>query len=111
MVSVAPGVAGVTPWEGEPAVYFSHDASLTETGEWYYNFEYGIERERGLDWKEDLYNPFVLTYSLDNAPSAVLICATQPGDATDASAMRRKEIARRKALLRQAPKPNSLVQR
>jgi predicted glycogen debranching enzyme len=30
-----------------------------EDGDWYRNFEYDAERERGLDFSEDLFNPLV----------------------------------------------------
>ena len=33
-------------------------------GRWYMNFEYRIERERGLDFEEDLYQPFILHFQL-----------------------------------------------
>jgi predicted glycogen debranching enzyme len=112
MVHSAPGVVSVAPWPDAPAVCFSHDASsLTETGDWYYNFEYTAERERGLDWTEDLYSPLVLNYYLDSAPDAVLIASTQPCDPSDAAGLRRREIARRKSLMRRAPVTNAFVQR
>ena len=36
-----------------------------KTGDWYRNFEYDAERERGLDFSEDLFNPLVLRFDLD----------------------------------------------
>lgn len=55
--------ATVKPYEDLPALHFEHDAeSLEVTGEWFYNFEYEQERQRGFDYREDLFNPFVLRF-------------------------------------------------
>ena len=49
-----------------PELYFAHDAARSSrrpaTGT--DNFEYDVERERGLDYQEDLFNPFVLRFDL-----------------------------------------------
>ncbi len=59
------GITSVQPYPDLPALYFSHDsASIFATGYWYHNFEYSIERERGLDYTEDLFNPFAITFDL-----------------------------------------------
>ena len=50
----------MTPYHGLPTLYLAHNAmELQRTGDWYRNFEYDAERERGLDFVEDLFNPFV----------------------------------------------------
>jgi len=36
---------------------FSDRAEYHQRGEWYYNFEYDREKERGLAWQEDNYSP------------------------------------------------------
>ncbi|MBI3949349.1 MAG: glycogen debranching enzyme N-terminal domain-containing protein [Acidobacteria bacterium] len=57
------GSATVSPHEGLPALHFAHDADeLDATGYWHRNFEYAIERERGLDFVEDLFSPFALKF-------------------------------------------------
>src|SRR5919108_3033209 len=53
------GLASVAPYPGLPALYFGHNAQeLIKEAHWYRNFEYSVERERGLDFREDLFNPF-----------------------------------------------------
>src|SRR5205085_4697386 len=62
-VQRGPGLATVAPYRGLPALHFAHDASeLEPSGDWYNNFEYDMERERGLDFQEDLFNPFVARF-------------------------------------------------
>jgi predicted glycogen debranching enzyme len=52
------GIASVTPYTGLPTLYLAHDArEIDTTGYWYRNFELETERERGLDFKEDLFAP------------------------------------------------------
>ena len=60
-VDEKPGLAAMTPYHELPTLYLAHNAmELQRTGDWYRNFEYDAERERGLDFVEDLFNPFVL---------------------------------------------------
>lgn len=48
----------ITPYQGLPTLYLAHNASFVENaGYWYKNLEYDAERERGLDYAEDLFNP------------------------------------------------------
>src|SRR5689334_1569427 len=55
------GMASITPYQGLPTLHLAHNATdLKKTGDWYRNFEYDAERERGLDFQEDLFNPLVL---------------------------------------------------
>ncbi len=93
------------PYPGLPALYLAHPAAAAvEPGDgWYLNFEYDIERERGLDFSEDLFNPMVLRLSLTPNAAAPLIASTVPHDADEAAAMRAHEIARRTAIVAAAP--------
>src|SRR5216683_426160 len=67
-VEVLDGVASVTPYAGLPTLYLAHNAKQLEEGSgWYRNFEYDAERERGLDFVEDLFNPLVLHFDLSSS--------------------------------------------
>lgn len=39
-------------------------SSFTHSPDWYYRFEYEVERQRGLDFEEDLWTPGVFNFSL-----------------------------------------------
>jgi glycogen debranching enzyme len=57
------GVIKLTPYAGMPPLYLFHDGATVGAGcGWYRNFEYDRERERGLEFREDLYNPAVFTF-------------------------------------------------
>jgi predicted glycogen debranching enzyme len=89
----------VTPYRSLPTLYFNHDgADLQTVGAWYYQFEYEEERKRGLDYREDLFCPFGLRFSLDSG-AANLIVSTEQRDPADLERYRKEECARRSALV------------
>ena len=109
-VTITAGRASIAPYPGLPTLYFSHDAvSVESTGAWYYNFEFDRERERGLDYQEDLFNPCVLTFDLGLRAGATIIASTEPREASGAPVLRRAEIERRAELARAAPSADPLV--
>lgn len=84
-----------------PSLYFSHLACDVEpAGYWYKNFEYAIERERGFDFREDLYQPFVLRGELKK--TTAVIVSTGARDASKAAYLEKAEIKRRNALVKTA---------
>ena len=109
-VATEPGVAVVAPYEGLPALYCAHDAEEIETaGSWYYNFEYDIERERGLDYREDLFNPFVVRFNLSHRHRATVIASTERREVAQAARLRHSEADRRAKLVQASPSEDSLV--
>ena len=108
-VATAPGRASVTPYQGLPTLHFAHNADTLEpSGNWYFNFEYAREQERGLDAHEDLFNPFVLRFRMDGG-TATVIASTEPRNTADAPALRKQEIARRKDIVKHAPSTDPLL--
>lgn len=106
-----PNLASVQPYAGLPALHFAHNAAqLGSQGYWYRNFLYRVERERGLDFQEDLFNPFVLSWNLSQTPCAQVIASTQQYDIRTADAVRNAEIIHRKKLAAASPVDDLLVQ-
>jgi predicted glycogen debranching enzyme len=98
------GLVTVAPYEGMPALYISHDGrEADESPYWYKNFEYREERERGLDFVEDLYSPFALKFDLDNRSQAAIIASTEPKDAFLASRYELAELERRLSVMHAGP--------
>jgi len=76
----------IQPYPALPRLYFSFcHAELTAVGEWYRNFVYPRERERGLDYLEDLFCPFALRFDF-NSPTPVRIVASTTSHRTAAEA-------------------------
>jgi predicted glycogen debranching enzyme len=63
------------PYAGVPAVAALTNGSYRHEPTWYRNFQYDAERERGLDFTEDLASPGSLAFDLDQG-DAVLVLAT-----------------------------------
>jgi predicted glycogen debranching enzyme len=73
------GILTLQPYAGLPKLYFAHDpAEVQVDGYWYRSFEYERERERGLDYHEDLFSPLVLTANIGADERFTLIASTSP---------------------------------
>ena len=91
----------VKPYTEMPPLYFAHNARTVEnTNVWYRNFEYAIEKERGFDFSEDLFQPFALKFDLSEA--AIVIASTDRENYTVAETFEINEIERRENLIEQA---------
>lgn len=68
------------PYEGMPAIYFqtSPPPIFSSSPDWYLNFEYIRERERGYEWREDLFTPGELTVPLERGKPVVLSASLLP---------------------------------
>jgi predicted glycogen debranching enzyme len=104
------GLASVRPYQDLPTLFFAHNAyQLGKTGVWYRNFIYDVERERGLDFTEDLFNPFVLSFDLLADGRASVIASTNEHDASKAAEYREAEVARRRKLMSPSLPEDSFV--
>jgi predicted glycogen debranching enzyme len=109
-VESAENSANFQPYTGLPRLYFAHDAiQLQKQGYWYRNFLYRMERERGLDFEEDLFNPFVLSWKLSKERGANVIASTQQRDIGQVAATRNAELQRRQRLAASSPVDDPLV--
>jgi predicted glycogen debranching enzyme len=88
----------IHPYSEFPSLFFAHNSELMEkTGFWYRNFEYAIEKERGFDYREDLFQPFALKFDLSKA--ATVIVSTEKQDPADAENFEKSEIERREKFI------------
>ncbi len=95
-VRQTPGAVWMRPYASLPTLYMAHNAPMFEAkGAWYRSFEYEAERERGLDFIEDLYQPCTLTYDLAKQPRVALAASTSACDIRQVEPMRERELARR----------------
>jgi predicted glycogen debranching enzyme len=109
-VAVEAGMASFSPYFGLPTLYLAHDArGIDPKGSWYRNFQYEAERERGLDFTEDLFNPCTLQFDLAAGPANV-IASTRRFDVAEVGAILAAELSRRKAAVAQAPDTDEVTQ-
>jgi len=99
-----PGLMAVTPYQALPTLYLAHNAvELQKTGDWYRNFEYDVERDRGLDFTEDLFNPCVLRFDLRARSQASVIASTERREVVRVIEYRQAEITRRRNAVVSSP--------
>lgn len=95
-------VVSIVPGGHAPVLYLTHsDADIVDTGFWYKNFEYAIEKERGFDAAEDLFQPFEMVFDLSSGP-AIISASTESQASIDFATLESAAIKRRKALLKKA---------
>ena len=91
----------VRPYASMPALYFAHNAvAVEDTGAWYRNFEYAIEKERGFDYTEDLFQPFALRFDLSR--QAFVVASTDGKSFPQVENLEKAEIERRENLVERA---------
>jgi predicted glycogen debranching enzyme len=109
-VQTESSLATVKPYADLPALHFAHNADeLDAHGYWYRNFEYEVERERGFDFTEDLFSPFVLKFDLSRRSVVSLIASTERCEISHADECRQAEIKRRRKIVESAPTSDELV--
>ena len=109
-VNIEDGLTTVAPYPDLPALHFAHDNCEIDTnGFWYRNFEYAVERERGLDYSEDLFSPFSATFDLKAQARAQIIASTERHDVRSADSFRNAEISRRAEIHGGSPNADELV--
>jgi predicted glycogen debranching enzyme len=106
-------VLSIQPYRDLPRLYFAHNTwSVQRTGDWYNNFEYAVERERGLDDHEDLFQPFLLRFSLGvESPATVVASTNEHRTAAEASLLENAERRRRETVRSRTPIPTPFFER
>jgi predicted glycogen debranching enzyme len=85
-------------YDGMPGLYLSMSAvRYRSTGYWYRQLEYLRELERGLDFREDLFNPAELRLELTEGVPVRLIAGTEPATVAEAAEWVAAERLRRGA--------------
>jgi predicted glycogen debranching enzyme len=107
-----PGLAAISPYLGLPTLHLAYGEALLEnSGHWYRNFQYEVERERGLDYSEDLFNPCVLRFDLAHSRHIAVIASTEKRNASQVLAYRQSELVRRQKNLSKSPVADTFVKR
>ncbi len=109
--SFANGTCKVKLYDGTPDIFMQlNDGFFQSAPDWYYNFNYELEKYRGLDYKEDLYTPGKFKVNLKEGDSYFIILSTQDVANRDAAALFSAEVQRRQNLVRAYGRDESLKQ-
>jgi predicted glycogen debranching enzyme len=107
--NISENLISMQPIAQMPPFYLSHNANgIEKSGYWYRNFEYAIEKERGFDFSEDLFQPFVLKFDLEN--TAIVIASTDPIDISRTESFETDECTRREAIVMRADAKDQFTQ-
>ena len=108
-INASSGMVEMRPDHDLPPIYFANNARTTDTtGYWYRDFVYAIEKERGFDYKEDLFQPFSLDFDLSQP--ATIIASTERTKAEDAEHYETGELERRERLIIRAGSADENIQ-
>ena len=103
------GVFRTLNYQGCPELFISVPrAKFTESQGWYYNFEYSVEQERGLEYKEDLYTHGKFSVELKKGDKLGIIVSTEDPTGRDAFKLFEKEMKRRVKITHAVPESESL---
>ncbi|MDQ2978223.1 MAG: amylo-alpha-1,6-glucosidase [Acidobacteriota bacterium] len=81
------------PYPGVPAIAVDATGEYTHDPVWYRNFLYAEERERGLDFLEDLASPGVFHFDLAAGPAVLLLSDDPDAPLPDSAVALREEWA------------------
>jgi predicted glycogen debranching enzyme len=110
-LQIEPGRVTVSPYQGCPNLCLAHSAAdVSREAAWYRNFEYTVEQERGLDYREDLFSPMAMSFDLSHNANATVVASTEARSADVAGRYRAEEVARRNAITSAAPSKEAFVQ-
>ena len=99
------------PFEHSPNIYIAvPDATYEHHPNWFVHYTYAEEKNRGLDYKEDLMNHGTLSVTLKKGQSVGIIVSTENPKGRDALKLMEQEISRKKALLIKEPDNQLLKQ-
>ena len=92
------------PYPEQPTAYLLASGACWEAApDWYYNFQYPREEERGLDHSEDLFTPGCLRLRLAPGATVGVLATTEPPTDRDPLALLAGEIGRRQQVKVRAP--------
>jgi predicted glycogen debranching enzyme len=95
--AVEEGHASFCPYDGVPTIHLHHNGVYSHRPEWYRSFEYPRERERGLEFQEDLFSPGEVAFDLVPETHALMIFGLD-AETPDVNRLREDERSRREKL-------------
>lgn len=100
----------IRPYDEPPELFVRLSGAHYRTGppQWYHDYEYDAERERGLDFREDLWTPGTLDVRLVPGREAWVLASTEDPAGRDPASLFETERRRRVGLLERAGLPAEL---
>jgi predicted glycogen debranching enzyme len=97
--------------DGELDLYIhTAGSSYQHMPRWFKNFNYAVEKYRGQDFTEDLFNHGIVSVELKKGDSIGIIVSTEDPTGRDAHDLLAKESLRRQLLLNEQPEDETVQQ-
>lgn len=98
-------------YEGNPDIFIHvPGADYKANPDWFYHFNYSVEKYRGQDFTEDLFNHGTFSVQLKKGDTIGIIISTDDPQGKDAQALLKKERQRRESLLKDQPADKTFQQ-
>ncbi len=105
------GVFRTKVYDGTPEVFIKvPNAEYHHDPNWWYHFNYDMEKERGLDFVEDLFAPGEFSLTLKKGDSVGIILSTSDPSNKNADELLAKEKLRRRSLTDDLPEDEIVKQ-
>ncbi len=109
-VQFADGILSFQMYPGFPQLFIAASGAQFHSGpDWYYNFEYDREKERGLDYREDLFTPGTLHLKLSGSGPLMIVISTENPSGRAPEELFRLEKQRRNRVVSDIPRKNFLL--
>lgn len=106
----AAGALHLRPVSGAPDLFVQvPGASFDPAPQWWYRFEYEVDRQRGFDFQEDLWTPGVLRREMGPGDRLGIVISTADPAGRDAFALFERERRRREKILKGLPVQDGLA--
>jgi len=104
------GTLRLRPYQDVPEAFLQvPGADFRANPQWWYRFEYEVDRRRGLDFQEDLWTPGVFGRELNAGDRLGIVISTRDPAGRDAFALLEKERRRREKILKALPVQDDLA--
>ena len=91
------GTISVQPFGDLPRLYFYGKPDAVDAkSDWYLRLTYPVEQERGLDFEEDLFTPFELSFRITEGQTVYIVVSTEKRSAVNAAELVARERERRR---------------
>ena len=98
-INAAQSALSMRPYPSQPPIHLASNGHFCADENWYYHFQWPLEKERGLDSSEDAFCPGFFCLSLEvNAPK-LFAASTEPIDLGAAEKSQQKVIEYKRGLI------------
>src|SRR5678815_1547886 len=94
------GIFKTLPYNGAPGIFIAvPGATYSHRPQWFNHFNYAVEKYRGLDYVEDLFNHGTFHIELNEGDKLGIIISTEDPSGKNAFELFEKEKARKQSLI------------